>query len=110
MLYRSAQATDILLPRWHQQRVPEVMLYRSARADGTSSVRLNLCCTAAPRLFIFSSLDGSGTACPKLFCAQACNQAGALGAIAPSIAPPSRLHPLALRFAPYIQGPAKVLT
>ena len=32
MLYGSAQATDILLPRWHQRRVPEVMLYRSAQA------------------------------------------------------------------------------
>ena len=31
MLYRSAQAIDIL-PRWHQQRVPEVMLYRNAQA------------------------------------------------------------------------------
>ena len=31
MLYRSAQAIDIL-PRWHQQRAPEVMLYRSTRA------------------------------------------------------------------------------
>ena len=31
MLYRSAQASD-LLPRWHQQRAPEVMLYRSAQA------------------------------------------------------------------------------
>ena len=31
MLYQSAQATDILLPRWHQQRAPEVMLYRSAQ-------------------------------------------------------------------------------
>ena len=31
MLYRIAQATDILLPRWHQQRAPEVMLYRSVQ-------------------------------------------------------------------------------
>ena len=32
MPYRSAQITDNLLPRWHQQRAPEVMLYRSAQA------------------------------------------------------------------------------
>ena len=48
MLYRSAQATDIPLPRWHQQRAPEVMLYRSAQAidilplDGSSSARPKL--------------------------------------------------------------------
>ena len=31
MLYSSAQAIDILLPRWHQERAPEVMLYRIAQ-------------------------------------------------------------------------------
>ena len=58
LLYRSAQATDILLPRWHQQRAPEVMLYRSAQATstyissqmhGSGCVCLKLCCTAVPR-------------------------------------------------------------
>ena len=47
-LYRSAQAIDILL------------IFSSP--DGTSSVRLKLCCTAVPRMLIFSSLDmGAGT-------------------------------------------------
>ena len=31
ILYSSAQATGILLSRWHHQRAPEVMLYRSAQ-------------------------------------------------------------------------------
>ena len=86
---------------------PRLLMFPSL--DGTSSVRLKLCCTAAPRLLICSSLDGSSSARPKLFCTQARNQAGALGAIAPSIVPaialPSRcthwrfaLHPMYLRY------------
>ena len=34
--------------------------------DGTSSVRLKLCCTAAPGLLIFSSLDGTSSVRLKL--------------------------------------------
>ena len=49
------------------------MLYRSAQVlifslDGTSSVRLKLCCTAAPRLLIFSSLDSTSSVRLKLCC------------------------------------------
>ena len=51
-LYRVAQAIDIL---W---------IFSSL--DGTSSVRLKLCCTAAPGLLIFSSLDGSSSVRLKL--------------------------------------------
>ena len=36
--------------------------------DGTSSVRLKLCCTAAPRLLLPSSLDGSSSVRLKLYC------------------------------------------
>ena len=114
-LYRAAQAIDILLIfsslEWHQQRAPEVVLYRSAQLlifaslDGSSSARLKLCCTAAPRLLVLSSLDDSSCVRLNLCCTPARNQAGALGAIAPSIAlaiaPPSRntlwrfaLHPV----------------
>ena len=57
--------------------------------DGTSIMRLNLCCTAVPRLLIFSfsSVDGGSCVRLKLCCTQARNQAGALGAIVPPIAP-----------------------
>ena len=110
---RSAKATDILLSRSHHQRAPEVMPYRSAQVlifsslDVTSSVRLKLCCTAAPRPLIFSSLDGTCSVCLKLCCTavlgllifssldgdscvrlklcctQARNQAGALRVVSP---------------------------
>ena len=53
-LYRGAQAIDILL------------IFSSL--DGTSSVRLKLCCTAAPRLLIFCSLDGTSSVRLKLCC------------------------------------------
>ena len=49
MLYRNAQATDILLPRWHQQHAPEVMLYRSAQCDVAGLVSCNAE-TAGPKV------------------------------------------------------------
>ena len=70
MLYRSAQATDILLPRWHKQRAPEVILYRSAQAtysflprwhqQRAPEVMLNR--SAQVFFYIFSSVDG-GSKC-----------------------------------------------
>ena len=86
MLYRSAQATDILLPRWHQQCAAEVMLYRGVQT------------------LAFSSVDGGGCVRLKLCCTRARNQSGALGAIAPSTSNCTTisLHPLALRFVPYV--------
>ena len=58
---------------------PRLLIFSSL--NGTSSVRLKLRCTAAPRLLIFSSLDGSSSVRLKLCCTQARNRAGALGAI-----------------------------
>ena len=70
--YRDAQATDFLLIFSSLDGTSSVrlkvcctatprLLMRSS-LDGTSSVRLKLCCTAAPRLLIIYSLDGSSSA------------------------------------------------
>ena len=48
---------------------PRLLIFSSL--DGTSSVRLKLCCTAAPRLLIFSSLDGTSSVRLKLCCTAA---------------------------------------
>ena len=145
-LYRGAQAIDIPLIFSSLDGTSSVRLKLCCTAaprllifslDGTSSVRLKLCCTAVPRLLIFSSLDGTsltlggtsldgtssvrlklrctavlmllifssvdGGSCVhlKLCCTQARNHSVALGAIAPSIAPPPHctiwrfaLHPM----------------
>ena len=78
--------------------VPRLLIFCSL--DGASSVRLKLCCTAVPRPPLFSFVDGSSCVCLKFRCTQARNQAGALSAIAPSIAPPS--HCTLWRFALHI--------
>ena len=57
MMYRGAQAIDILL------------IFSSL--DDTSSMSLKSCCTAAPMLLIFSSLDGSSSTRLKLCCTAA---------------------------------------
>ena len=71
---------DILLPKWQHSSArlklccaaaPRLLIFSSL--DGTSSVRLKLCCTAAPTLLIFSSLDGSSSARPRLYRTQARN-------------------------------------
>ena len=56
-LYRGARAIDIIL------------IFLSL--DGTSSVRLKLCCTAAPRQLIFFSVDGTSSGRLKLCCTAA---------------------------------------
>ena len=75
MLYRSAQVTDILLPRWHHGHLGIYLylgIYKwTSIYLSTSSVRLKLCCTAAPRLLIFSSLDGTSSVVLKLCCTAA---------------------------------------
>ena len=45
---------------------PRLLIFPSL--DGTISVRLKLCCTAAPRLLVLSSLDGSNCVRLKLCC------------------------------------------
>ena len=76
--YRSAQATDVLrlLDGISSVRLklcctaaPSLLIFSSL--DGISSVRLKLCCTAAPRLLIFSSLDGISSVRLKLCCTAA---------------------------------------
>ena len=75
--------------------VPRLLTFSSL--DGTSSVRLKLCCTAVLRLLIFSFPYGGSCVRVKLCCTQAGNQSGTL-------APPSQctlrrfaLQPMFLR-------------
>ena len=80
-LNRGAQAIDILLIFSSLDGTSSVRLKLCCTAtpgllifsslDGSSSVRLKLCCTAAPRLLIFSSLDGSSSVRLKLCCTAA---------------------------------------
>ena len=82
-LHRGAQAIDILLIFSILDGTSSVRLKLCCTAalrllifsplDGTSSIRLKLCCTAASRLLMFSSLDGTSGVRPKLFYIQALN-------------------------------------
>ena len=62
MLHRSAEVTDIL-PRWHQQRAPEVMLYRSAQATDILLPRWHQ--QRAPEVMLYRSAQVSYTFLPR---------------------------------------------
>ena len=47
---------------------PRLLIFSSHRWHQQCSVRLKLCCTAAPRLLIFFSLDGTSSVRLKLCC------------------------------------------